>query len=523
MPSEIQCYADCIQSQLALSLCLALNRFLRLGNTILMNDLPVSPRHRPLRWWIVPLLLIAICIVAFLIPQLIWMIRYGGMPIAAMTGGFLVDCAWDATAQAWVDLDHNGKRDQNDPPLPGVMFHVDDILNKYVDVAGRTGLSNWKGESKLSVWLPGCPSARFEIYPDTPPGYRPISEMRIAANVRSSGKTFTFGFAQLDTMPTITPRPPTPICESFRLGISNRYDITDITVAPDGSVWVATFNDGLRWLPPGQSEWLSIRSKDGLINDQVRSITPLPNGIIWFATNGGASSFDGQRWVSVSSADGLVDNNVYDIAVGEDGDIWFATYAGVSRLDPSTSTWTSLPSSNIISAIAIAPDGTPWVAPSLGNVNRLEISSSGALFFDEGEGPPYEYADQLSFAPDGTLWMAGYDGVARFNPISGEYTVYDGQSTNGAISGYTEAFAFSPDGSIWIAGGAYTPTIYNFLPWLADDPLSAWRIYDTQDGLPSLPESVTNNDSVKAIAVSASGDIWVATTEHATRCSFEGQ
>lgn len=493
-----------------------------------MNDLPASPRRRPLRWWIVPLILIAICIAAFIFRQLMWMIRYGGMPIAAMTGGFAPDCIWNATAQTWVDLDNNGKRDQTDPPLPGVMVHVDDVLNKYVDVAGRASLANWKGESQLYVWLPGCPSARFEIYPDTPPGYKRISDLRPTADVRSSGKTFSFGFALLASMPTITPRPPSPICESFRLGISNQYDITDIAVAADGSVWVATFDGGLRWLPPGQTHWFSIRSKDGLINDQVRSITPLSNGIIWFATDTGASSFDGLRWTSVSSADGLIDNNVYDIAVGEDGNIWFATYAGVSRFDPSTSTWTSLPSSDlpssdIIHAIAIAPDGTPWVAPSNSNVIPIEISSSGALFFNEGEGPPYENADQLSFALDGTLWIAGYDGVARFNPSSGEYTVYDSQSTSGAISDYSEALAFSPDGSIWIAGGAYTPVIYNFLPWLEDDPLSAWRIYDTRDGLPALPESVTNNDSVKSIAVSASGDIWVATTEHATRCSFEGQ
>jgi streptogramin lyase len=498
-------------------------RFRRSDDTELMKDLPASPRRRTFRWWIIPVILIAICIVAFLIQQLVWMMRYGGMPIAAMTGGFSPDCGWSATAQAWVDQDHNGKRDQTDPPLPGVIFRVNDVLNKYNDVARPTNPSNWKGESHLFVWLPSCPSAQFEIYPETPPGFDPISSLRPAADVRSSDKTFSFGFAQLDTLPTITPRPPSPICESFRLGISNRYDITDIAAAPDGSVWVATFNDGLRWLPPGQSDWVSIRSKDGLINDQVRSITPLPNGIIWFATDGGASSFDGHRWTSVSTAEGLIDNNVNDIAAGADGEIWFATAAGVSRLDPSTSTWTSLPSSNIISAIAIAPDGTPWVAPSLGNVNRLEISSSGALFFDEGEGLPFKYADQLSFAPDGTLWVAGFDGVARSDPSSGELTIYDSQSTNGAISDYSEAFAFSPDGSIWIAGGAYTPVIYHFLPWLEHDPLSAWRIYDTRDGLPSLPESVTNNDSVKSIAVSASGDIWVATTEHATRCSIEGQ
>jgi len=322
-------------------------------------------------------------------------------------------------------------------------------------------------------------------------------------------------------MPTITPRPPSPICESFQLGYSNRYDITDIAVAPDGSVWVATFNDGLRWLPPGRSEWSFIRSKDGLVNNQVTNITPLLDGVIWFATFGGASSFDGQRWTSVSSTDGLLDNSVYDIAGGPNGDVWFATSTGISRLDLSTSAWTSLPSPDIIHAIAIAPDGTPWVAPYPENVVSIEVSSSDVLRFDVSI--PFRSADQLSFAPDGILWMAGSDGVARYGPSSGELIVYNSQSTSGAIGDYANALAFGPEGSLWVAAGAYTPVIYHFLPWLEDDPSSAWRIYDSRDGLPSLPESVTNDDSVNSIAVSKSGDVWVATTEHATRCSFQDQ
>ncbi len=306
-----------------------------------------------------------------------------------------------------------------------------------------------------------------------------------------------------------------------RLGSANRYDITDIAVASDGSVWVSTFNDGLRLLRPGQTEWLPIRTSNGLINDQVRRIVPLPSGEVWFATEGGASKFDGETWFSVSSAGGLVNDSVYDIAVAPSGEVWFATYGGVSRFNPRTRSWASLPSSDIISAVAVSPDGTPWVAPFLGNVVRIDQSSPESLRF--AGGPPFESADQLVFAPDGTLWMAGYDGLARYQPSSGDLTIYDLESTAGAFTDGARGLALAADGSVWVAAEAYVPVLYHFLPWLPADQPSTWRIYDSRDGLPLLPPAVTNSDPVEAVAIASPEDIWIATTEHATHCRFHAE
>jgi streptogramin lyase len=473
----------------------------------------VSGHGRRFRWWFVPLGILLLCLAAWLVQMLVFQIRYGGMPIAAITGGFPPDCMWSATGVAWVDQDANGTWDDGEPPLPGVTFRVNGWGNGYP--------SDWRGESSLTIWLPGCPDENFEILPDTPVGYEPTYTSQPTVGVRSSGNTFAFGFAQLPAMPTITPRPPSPVCESFRLGSAKRYDVTDVAVASDGSVWVATFNDGLRLLRSGQTEWTPIRAPDGLINDQVRRIVPLPSGEVWFATEGGASSFDGQEWISVSSADGLVNDSVYDIAVAPSGEVWFATYGGVSRFNPLVSSWTSLPSSHIIGAVAISPDGSPWIAPFLGNVVRIDDSSPASLRF--AGGPPFESADQLVFAPDGTLWMAGYDGLAHYQPASGDLTIYNLESTVGAFTDGARGLALAGDGSVWVAAEAYVPVLYHFLPWMAADQPSTWRIYDSRDGLPTLPPSVTNSDPVQAVAVASPGDIWIAATEHATHCRFNAE
>jgi sugar lactone lactonase YvrE len=433
-----------------------------------------------------------------------------------------VDCAWNATAQTWVDMNGNGIRDSGDPPLPGVLFHVDDILNGYSGVGSGDGPTDWKGEAQLYVWLPGCPKARFEIYPDVPSGYRALSDSKPTVDARSTGRVFDFGFSQLAGFATITPRPAPPSCTSYHLGMANRYDITDIDIAANGTVWVATFNDGLRSLAPGSSEWVYVDVRDGLVNNQVRSITPLTDGSVWFGTEGGASHLDSNGWTSFTKAQGLIDNNVYGIAKAPNGDIWFATAGGVSHLDAKTSTWNSIVvSDDIIHAVAVSSSGTPWITSLFGNPSRVIANDTGGYIL--GLGFNFDFGEQLTFGRDGALWVAGYDGVGKYDPGTGTLVVYNESSTKGAFVNSANGLAIASDGSIWIATTAYTPTICHFLPWLDAETASAWEFFDGRDGIPTLPKSATNDDSVKAIAVTPTGDIWVATTEHATRCRFGGQ
>lgn len=461
------------------------------------------PHFRLNPWWLLVLIPI-VCLSAVLLGY-----RF------LFSGPFgMADCAWSGIAKAWVDMNNNGMRDPGDPPLPGVTFHVNDTLNGYPDV-GDSSPSDWKGEAGLTVWLPGCPKAKFEVYADTPTGYRAISETRQPADDRSSDQVFEFGFVQLTGLPTITPRPQTFSCTSYHLGLASRYDITDIDIAADGTVWVATYNDGLRKLPPGSLEWVYIKRDDGLINDQVRSITPAADGTVWFGTEGGALHWRQEdSWTSYTSADGLINNSVYGIALSPDGDIWFATAGGVSQLDARTLTWESV-SYELVNAIAVSSDGTPWAAPFLDDQVRVVEHNSEGLQF--GNGFDFSYANQLLFALDRKLWISG-DGVGQYDPITGIVNIFDRESTQGAFVDGSNALDLAPDGSVWIAASTTTPIVYHFLPWLDTTSAGAWEFYDQRDGLPTLPESATNNDTVHALAVTPSGNVWIATTEHATYC-----
>jgi ligand-binding sensor domain-containing protein len=415
-------------------------------------------------------------------------------------------------------MNGNGIRDPGDSPLPGVIFHVNDIPNRRTDVGGSYP-TNSKGEAHLSLLPPGCPQANFEIYPDVPPGFRALSNVRPTAGADSSEQVFEFGFSQLPGLATLTPHAPAPKCVSYHLGLANHDDITEIAVAADGSVWVSTFGDGVRKLPNGSSKWVYIRAKDGLANNNVRSITPLADGSVWFGTEGGASRWDANGWTSFTVADGLVNNNVYGIAGAPSRDVWFATAGGISRLDTKTSTWKSVPSDNMFSAIAVSPDGVPW-ASILSDGSIVQVSDSGANGLQLKTKKSNIPAFRLVFATNGILWIAGPDGVGKYDPVSGALEVYDRSTTKGYFADSANSLALASDGSVWIAAdNSSTPAAYHFIPMPRTDTADAWQIYDQNDGIPTLP--ATQSDSVKGITVSPAGDLWIATTEHATRCSFE--
>ena len=107
------------------------------------------------------------------------------------------DCVWYDEADAWVDENQNGVWDNEEEPLAGVQFFVDDIRNDYQDV-GDEAISAEDGKAHLSVWLPGCPNVKFEIYANPPEGFQATTSDRLAVSKdafrNSQQDLFSFGF-----------------------------------------------------------------------------------------------------------------------------------------------------------------------------------------------------------------------------------------------------------------------------------------------------------------------------------------
>ena len=69
----------------------------------------------------------------------------------------------------------------------------------------------------------------------------------------------------------------------------------DAVLRVGDTLWVASTGGALRWDLQARSASL-YNSEQGLASGLVRDVAAAPDGVIWFATFGGVSSFDGSSW-----------------------------------------------------------------------------------------------------------------------------------------------------------------------------------------------------------------------------------
>jgi streptogramin lyase len=432
-------------------------------------------------------------------------------------------CMVKAVAVAWVDEDGDGIRDPEEPPLSGVTFFVDDTLSSFNPEGEEE--TDWYGEARFAVELQGCPTSRYEVYPEIPSGYQLTTEYRPSASyVRQYERFYTFGFAYLPQSPTVTPRPPLPACSSYEIIGNQRFTVTDIEAAPDGTVWVARTMKGVAQYLPDLDEWVPYTTTDGLISDQVLSIAVSDQNVIWFGTRDGVSRFDGDEWSSYTVQDGLVGMYVGAITPGKSGDVWFGTTEGASHFDPATGIWESFTEEDGlayqgVNEIAIMPDGSIMFFTLSHGASRLMPED------DFSGGPSWEYYDislpvaDFTISPDGIYWFAGYIGPFSFDPETESwYYDYVFQGVYGIEA--------AEDGTIWFVSSRLEigNVVLNRLSKIQEDNASwEWEMYDTAHDQIIPQEYLIKDDEPIGLTITPDGAIWIATKQSISRCVFPDQ
>ncbi len=99
----------------------------------------------------------------------------------------------------------------------------------------------------------------------------------------------------------------------------------------------------LQLAPTKKGTWRKYSNLDGLPHGTVHDVLAAQNGTVWFATDEGASMYDGQTFLTYTTSEGLVNNRVFSIcsaekeaglnSEGSGGKIWFATDGGISSFN----------------------------------------------------------------------------------------------------------------------------------------------------------------------------------------------
>ena len=269
--------------------------------------------------------------------------------------------------------------------------------------------------------------------------------------------------------------------------------------------------------PPNLHQWGAVTLFHGLPSDRVHAIAQTPDGLMWFATDGGLAKYDGRRTQAIS-AEGLTTGRVLALKVDDDGALWIGGESGAMRFANGKFEPIKETNGSVITAIISPQKGRAVMASENGVIFDCQIKPEGPSRFAVTEA---EKSTVVAFAvtmiPSQPMQSADKDhpGLLKLTSLAFLHdTLYAGTQSRGLISiedgepkeviskprsYFINALETDARGHLWAGVRAR-----------ADDS----ALFDQSDPLKPAKANASTG-SVTAIARGAGEDIWVATDGHA--------
>jgi hypothetical protein len=267
------------------------------------------------------------------------------------------------------------------------------------------------------------------------------------------------------------------------------------------ALWFATQHGASRY---DGASFRTFTPADGLVHEDVRAVLPDRSGRIWFGTVGGVSVYDGATWTTYTTSDGLASNDVRAVLQDRNGALWFATGFGASRFDGTT--WTTYQQANGLAANQLSclfedHTGALWFGTQGGGLSRFDGTTwTTYTTATTGGGLGDDWIECILETRDGVLWVGTkFGGLSRFDGTSWTQIVNAGTLTLSDVTGLRE----DRFGRLWV--GCSTG--------LARFDGQSWRAYTPADGLAGT--------SLSTLLIDVSGNVWAATDRGVSR--YDGE
>lgn len=222
-----------------------------------------------------------------------------------------------------------------------------------------------------------------------------------------------------------------------------------------GNIWIGTYNKGLYRYRPQTGETAHFSTENGLVDNNVFSITGKGDQI-WLGTLGGASSFDGTAGKPIfrnyTQANGLSNNFIYNVFADSKQNVWFSTDGGgITRLGPDGfHHFNSIPglTKNIVYTSAEDIYGNIWFT----GLNAGLFCFDGKTFRQYTLRNGLHDNEILNLVPDnkGNLILSHPEGLEIFNIRRELFTFYGEESGFNDINPEINASCKTTDGKILI-------------------------------------------------------------------------
>jgi hypothetical protein len=205
---------------------------------------------------------------------------------------------------------------------------------------------------------------------------------------------------------------------------------------------------------------------------------------------------EGAGWHIYTAEDGLAGNIVTTLAVAPNGTLWVGTeFSGVSRFDGQA--WTTFTvddglASNQIRAMAAGSDGSVW-ADTDGGLSRFDGQTWTTYALNDGLTGGVRRT--IAVDADGSVWINTDRGIFRFDGEAWTvYTAADGLADNDVFD-----IAVAPEGGLWAWTGHRVSHFDG----------EAWTTY-------AIDDRVAGRYTGSAMAVTPDGTLWIGTAD----CGF---
>lgn len=121
--------------------------------------------------------------------------------------------------------------------------------------------------------------------------------------------------------------------------ISGTYEVNseiqDLSVGPDGKVWIATKDRGLALFSGGKFTYYT-KENSGLPRDLIIAVEAAPDGSVWFSSSahmlGGLVHFDGKDFELFTPENSILNQNlIIDLKIDRKGNIFFTSEGTVTE------------------------------------------------------------------------------------------------------------------------------------------------------------------------------------------------
>jgi signal transduction histidine kinase/ligand-binding sensor domain-containing protein len=306
------------------------------------------------------------------------------------------------------------------------------------------------------------------------------------------------------------------------LGHGWQADVQDVAESFDGSLWVATGDDGLWRIDPEGTAARMLHLREGLPDVELRTLLFDRSGRLWIGSRSGLSrwqldtgSLQVWRGGAENDWDALSSPRVEALVEDRDGLIWVGTwYAGLNLHDPRTEAFVSarplpgnpraLPARAVMDVLDDGA-GAAWVAfRELGKVVRLDpsggVMQTLQVPLTDASGAFRGQLRALARTPDGALWMAlGEAGLARWSGAGAVEVLAPGGAMQVPV-GLVYELAVDDQGALWVGTTGWG------LSRLCAGCARFEHWSEREEDAASLP-----GNEVTAILPTADGSIWIGT------------